>query len=152
MQSQSDFEDNYEADCNFKIGQRHYPFTTSDFDACFNAVNATCTKDTTTNIDFKITTADTYLNGCRAFNEDAVKGDWVEMQVIDIDNVLGYGPNTVLKQWVYKWFMCPGDVCNLTTNYAGAIPQNCYIRVIYHSTGTVNDVKVWINWYLHKAI
>jgi len=148
---QVDFQDNYKEEANNSVGVKTHPFTTSDFDAVFNAVAATCTKNDTTNVDFKVTTDHTYLNGCRAFSENSTKGDWVEMKIVDVDNILGGGAGAVVNQWVYKWYMCPGDVCNLQTVYAGQIPQNCYIRVVYHSIGTENDVNVWINWYLHQT-
>lgn len=121
------------------------------FDYSENAVSGTATKNSTTSIDLKVTTTKTYLNGAEILYQNAVWGDYVVLQVIDIDNVLGYGANTVLKEYVHKRYIHPDlKYDEVELPYAGLIPQNVYLRVKYTSIGTSNDVNVAINYFLHE--
>lgn len=117
-----------------------------------NGVKATATKNTTTNVDLKVAENYIYVNGAEFIQANAVIGDYVECQVIDIDNVLGYGADTVLTQYISKWYLDPSTTrfC-LESPYAGNVPNGCYMRMIYHSVGTVNDVDICVNYFFHKG-
>jgi hypothetical protein len=116
-----------------------------------DAVAGTATKNTTTNFDYKVTATKIYLNGGDLIFKNANWGDYVQLQIIDIDNVLGQGANYVLHNYVNKWYIHPDlKEKELTANYAGNIPQNIYIRLKYISTSTTTDVNVAVNWYLHS--
>ena len=129
-----------------------HPFTLSEFDAAYDATTGTATKTTSTNIDFKLP-ADLYLSGGEILTDgNAVFGDWVQCQIIDIDDILGYGPNTILKDYVVKYYIDKNARMVITINYAGKVLKDLYIRIIYHSIGTANDVGISINYYLHKLI
>lgn len=149
---QTDFEDNHEANFNFAVGNRAYPFSTSDFDFQGNGVLATATKTTTTDIDLVVPSPGMYVNGGEVYAKDAVIGDYIVCQVIDKDNVLGYGANTVLKQWITKWYIIPDTKMELSTPYAGFIPAGVYMRTKYTSIGTTNDVTLLGNYFFHKSI
>lgn len=122
-----------------------------DFDA--QGVLGTVTKNTTTSIDFKIVdTGGVYINGGTLLLQDHVWGDWFEIQIIDIDNILGYGANTVLKNYIKKWYVHPDMPClELEAEYAGHILKDLYLRCKYHSVGTTNNVKVALNYKMHIA-
>lgn len=120
------------------------------FDFVGNGVYSLCTKNSVTAIDFKVSTALTRVNGAELLTVGSVAGDWIECKVVDKDNILGYGANLVLNQFVYKWFVHPSGVQHLEVGYAASIPQNTYIRVEYHSVGTDNDVQAFLNYFLHK--
>jgi len=116
-----------------------------------NGTSGTAAKDASTSIDFKVSTDKTYINGGQLLIQNATWGDWIEAQVVDIDNVLGYGSNVVLNQYIYKRFIHPGlSSVQLNLPYAGKIPQNCYLRIIYHNTSTTTDAQIAMNYYLHK--
>jgi len=121
------------------------------FDYSENAVQGTMSKDSVSSLDLKITEDNVYLNGGEILYQDAVWGDYITMQVVDIDNVLGYGANTVLKEYIHKRYIHPelksDEVC---LPYAGMAPKNTYLRLKYTSVGTTNDVKVAANYYLHE--
>lgn len=112
----------------------------------------TAAKNDATYSDFKITSDKQYLHSGELFTQDAIHGDWIEVQIIDIDNVLGFGANTVLRQYITKFFINPNDNLEVKSPYIGNIPLNVYIRFIYHSTGLVVDPKVFINLFFHTKI
>jgi hypothetical protein len=114
-------------------------------------ISATCTKNTTTNVDYKLT-ENRYLNGIQIIVKDHVIGDKVQLKVIDIDNILGYGANTVLDQFGKDWFMVEDQQNQgiIQLAYAALVLLNLYIRVEYVSVGTVTDVTFKANLFLHK--
>lgn len=113
--------------------------------------SATCTKTTTTNVDYKLT-EDRYLNGVQMIVKNHVIGDKVQLKVIDIDNILGYGANVVLDQFGKDWFLAEDkqDQGIIQLDYAALVLNNLYIRMEYVSVGTVNDVLFHANLFLHK--
>lgn len=153
--NQNDFESNYKSIANYAAGSRQYPFSTPDFMFNGDGILATATKNTTTSIDFKIPgTLGTfrYINGAVVITNKAVFGDWSSSSIVDIDNLLGYGAGTVLASYVTKWYINPSNEMNIETPYAGKIPAGMYIRIIYHSVGTTDDVGVAINYRLHAPL
>ena len=127
-------------------------FNDKDYVFKGDGVTSTATKNTTTNIDFKVDQDFIYVNGAEFIQVNAVFGDYVECQVIDIDNVLGMGANTVLTQYLTKWYIDPSTTrFSLESPYAGNVPNGCYMRAIYHSVGTSNDVDIAINYFFHKG-
>lgn len=125
-------------------------FLNSGFDYAENGNKFTATKNSTTDHDFKITGSATWLSGGELIYQNAVWGDYIEAQIVDVDNVLGYGAGTVLKHYIKKRYLHP-DVkyVDLSLDYAGKIPQNTYLRIKYHSVGTVLDVDFAVNYHLH---
>lgn len=151
----TNFEDNYRTASNWAIGQRAHSFTTSDFQFNGDSVLATVPKNTTVNIDFAIPGTPgsfQYINGAVAITNNAVFGDYASAYVIDIDNLLGYGANTILASYVSKWYIDPAKSLDIMTPYAGKLPAGVYLRVVYTSAGLVNDVGVAINYRLHTPI
>lgn len=120
------------------------------FDFAANAFEGTATKDSTTDIDFKMS-ENLFLNGGLLLYKDAAWGDYFAIQIIDIDNILGYGANTILKNYITKWYVHPDTHClELHAEYAGKVLKDLYVRLKYTSVGTTNDVKVKVNLRLHK--
>jgi hypothetical protein len=151
----TDFVTNYQSLCNYAIGARAYAFASSDFLYNASGITATVPHGTTVAIDFKIPgTIGTfmYLNGAYAITQNAVFGDYVNAYVIDKDNVLGYGANTVLSSYINHWYIDPANPLDITTPYAAKPPAGVYIRVVYVSTGALLDVGIAINYRLHTPI
>lgn len=104
------------------------------------------------NIDLKL--ADDYLmTGASVIVKDATFGDKFSLQVIDIDNILGYGSNTVLLQTITDWGVVADkqDQGSLAAGYPAKIVAGLYLRMIYISIGTINP-SVIINYHLHKVL
>lgn len=151
----ADFEDNYKALANFPIGDRPYAFSTPDFQFNGDGILATATKNATTNIDFQIPGAPgsaQYINGAVVITKDAVFGDYAAASIIDIDNILGYGNNVTLANYVTKWYINPSAQSNFETPYAGKLYAGLYIRVTYTSVGAVTDPQIAINYKLHTPL
>lgn len=112
----------------------------------------TATKDAITTSDLKITDSNQYLHSGELFTKDGAYGDWIEVQIIDIDNVLGYGVNTILRQYIKKFFINPTGNLEVRSPYIGKTPTDVYIRIIYHSVGLVLDPKVYVNLFFHTKV
>lgn len=107
---------------------------------------------TVSNVDL-VMTDDCFLTGGRLRANIPVFGDYVDLQVVDKDNILGYGANVVLNQFVTKWYMRSDDQqqVEILLSYPSKVFAGLYLRLVYHSTGTV-DVGVAVNYELHKAL
>lgn len=117
--------------------------------------NETMTKNTTTDKDWKMPqlayqgqNKQSVMDGIEFFCDKAVLGDKITFQVIDIDNVLGYGPNIVLDEFGKDWYVMPGNTETIRL-YKAKLIKDVYIRVKYTSVGTVDDVKFVCNLFRH---
>lgn len=85
------------------------------------------------------------------FGED----DHVCFQIVDIDNVLGYGANFVLKEYDEVWahVMAKSTDAFYTPDSApGEIPAGLYAVVLYYPKDTSKtDIKIWIDYILTIA-
>lgn len=115
-------------------------------------VSAVAIAGYSTNIDYKITD-DMLITGAQVLTDISTFGDSLSFQVIDIDNIFGYGANLIINQFVSNWQMKSDsqEQINLQVNYPSKIPAGLYLRSIYVSTGP-SDVKISINYTLHKVI
>lgn len=114
-------------------------------------IAGTATKDASTDIDYKLT-EDRFINGVQIFLKNQVWGDNLDFQVVDVDNILGYGAGVVLDQFGTSWYVDP-DTCDqgdLRVEYPALVLDGIYIRIRYNSVGTTDDVDVNANLFLHK--
>jgi hypothetical protein len=143
------------------------PFADADnYFADSEGTSGTATKNTTSNIDFAIGSVDRYMHGGQLVLNNHCHGDKYNFQVVDKDYVyagISYPatyngtawsvaqPNgVVLKQFRKNWNVIADQNDQGTTNYnfVAKIPANTYIRVVYTSVGTENDVSVCPNFLL----
>lgn len=117
--------------------------------------NQTVTKNGTRTLDWQIpdlsyqsSNKQAYMDGINYYAKDAEVGDHITFQVIDIDNILGYGANTVLDEFGHEWAVIPDSDINIRL-YKAKLIAGLYIRIKYESTGTTNDVKFVCNLYRH---
>ena len=110
-----------------------------------NSVYANITAGETGNLDFKIENyvGESYfakfIKGGRIFCKNAEFGDWIEVDIIDKDGILGYGENLLLKKYCYKMFIKPDSINLLDCPFApGRIPCGFWVRIKYHSVGSQN--------------
>lgn len=101
---------------------------------------------TTTDIDFKI--AGSYMVfAVEVIYSNAADGDYAAFQVVDKDNVLGYGAGLVLAEWVKKWYVPSAlSVWKTSSEMVTQLPPGLYARLRYTSVGTENDVPIKINY------
>lgn len=114
----------------------------------------TATKNTTTNVDFAVGAEDRYMNGLALMLVNHAEADTIGLQVVDVDNVLGYGAGLVLKTFGLNWNVdhTQSHQGQNAFNYVAKLPAGVYIRLVYVSTGTTDDVVVKVNLLLHKKI
>lgn len=103
------------------------------------------------NIDLK-TPFDVYFNGLQIIIQNHVLGDNVDLQIVDVDGVVGPA-GTVLETFANSWFMATDkqDQGTFLLNYKAKILKDLYFRVKYHSTGGTN-VNIYMNFWLHKIL
>jgi hypothetical protein len=124
-----------------------------DLNANYTGNKFTASKNSTTTNDFLISD-DNLVDGAVLTVLDAVSGDHVTFQVIDKDNVLGYGVNVVLGQYVTNWYMDPqsSKQMDLSSSYPAKIFGGLYLRTIYVSVGEDVDPTVIVNFKLQKIL
>ena len=118
-------------------------------------INTTATKNSTTNHDYQVPTLSyngankkVYMNGIEFFAKYAEIGDKLSFQVVDVNNILGYGAGVVLDEFGKDWYVAP-DILNKIVLYKAHLIAGLFIRVVYTSTGTTNDVKLVCNLFRH---
>jgi len=137
-------QEHFDANLATKAGEKKYVYYSQQFDVDGDGYE----------FDFKIkaydeiTDVEAFLyKGSVNVNASAVRGDWIEAQVVDKDNVLGYGAGLVLGWVIRKWILSGGSEYHEINppkydflSSKRKIPSGCYIRVIYHGTGTPNII------------
>lgn len=113
-------------------------------------IKGTATAGQTSNIDYKITD-ERYINGVHLFLENHTIDDTVNFEIVDVDNILGYGAGVVLDRFSESWIVCSeqSDQHMVIIPYPARIIAGLYIRIAYASAGST-DVIVRCNFFLHK--
>lgn len=100
---------------------------------------------------------DMLITGCQMSTKGAAFGDYVNLRVVDVDNVMGFGAGAILNQFCDKWYLMGDGSANGTQQifiqvpYPAKLSAGLYLRADYHSTG-VTTVQVNINYLLHKVL
>jgi hypothetical protein len=112
----------------------------------------TAAAGTTTNGDHKVTEGRLF-DGIALLVKDAAWGDSLKLQVVDVDNVIGYGAGAVLDEFATNWLIDPQhyNQGQWRLEYSAEVPAGLYIRTVYTSVGEVN-VSVGVNMFLHKPL
>jgi hypothetical protein len=104
----------------------------------------------TTTYDLKITNT-VYLKGGIMYATPGNVGDIINVQVVDKDNITGYGVNTILATYVNNWYVIPQDM-NAVEDVSLSQPMSAglYIRFVY-TNSSVNDSKVIVNLLAYQG-
>lgn len=83
-------------------------------------------------------------------NENILFGDSFTFQIIDKDNILGYGANTVLAEYIPKRYTTPNDKIDIKMNLGQIklLYQGLYLRLKLHTVST--GFKVCCNYYFYE--
>jgi hypothetical protein len=112
--------------------------------------SGTAYANATTDVDFKMA-GERWLVGGTLLVGGGNWGDTATIQIVDKDNILGYGANVVLNQFVTN-LQIRNDVTlqeKLEVSYVSLVPKDIYIRIKYTNTSG-NPVGVACNLFLHK--
>jgi len=104
-----------------------------------------------TNIDYKLTEERLIYGGFAILKGHNID-DVIKYQVVDVDNILGFGSNVVLNEFI-DIAVCEDSQKQETImcGYPSKVPAGLYIRIVYNSTGQ-QDVKVKANILAVKNI
>lgn len=153
-----DFETNFKSTANQSLSDTQgFPLIrTTAFSNTDNmrfrgtGISKTISAGTTDNLDYKLP-ENRFLNGVQLIVKNHIFADKIKFQVIDKDNILGFGTNVVLDEFATDWHLAE-DTQNqgqFIVPYPALINANLYIRLVYISTGTT-DVELACNLFLHK--
>jgi len=107
----------------------------------------TATAGQSTSIDFKLID-DRYCNGGRLLVSQTGQEDQITFQVVDKDNILGYGAGVVLDQFIDGYYIPASDTLEVKLDYPAKIIAGLYMRLIYKNT-SLTDTIVKCNLFLH---
>lgn len=112
-------------------------------------IGGTCPSAQVTNIDWRVPD-ERWVTGGILVSASANWGDTVSLQVIDIDNVVGFGAGTVLATFAKDVFLYPGSGLQLSTDvsYVALVVTGVYIRLVYTNTG-VTAAGIALNLKTH---
>jgi hypothetical protein len=127
-------------------------YSAKDLNADFKGMKFTASAGTTTTNDLQIND-DVLVDGAVFHAIAGEFGDKAKFQIIDKDNVMGFGANVVLAQFVTDWYINPdiSTQLNERSPYPAKIYSGLYVRVVYDSVGST-DVKCILNLRLHKVL
>lgn len=89
------------------------------------------------------------LNGGMYWARGASVGDRVTLAVVDVDNVTGRGPGTVLSRYVDRMPVAPWDhEREISSPTAGLLAAGLYLRLTYENLGAETvDLGVTYKWF-----
>jgi hypothetical protein len=87
------------------------------------------------------------INGAEVWSDATAYGSYVTFQVVDVDNVLGYGAGTMVEEFGSAWQMHPDLITKAFPGYVANVPAGLYIRLKVNSTDAAD---IYYNLYLHK--
>jgi hypothetical protein len=95
---------------------------------------------------------DRYINGGRLLIDNIGLNDKITFQVVDKDNVLGYGTNVILDEFIKDYFIPTSGNLEVRLDYPAKILAGLYLRLKYTCTH-VSGATIKCNLYLHwKAV
>lgn len=128
------------------------------FRARMKGFMGTAIKGTVTNIDCQIA-EERFLNGVNLVLNNHEYGDNICFQVVDKDRLYAgilypveVPGEVILDEFGCNWYVSADkqDQDQIIVPYPARIYSGLYIRIVYNSIGTQNDIGVAINLYLHK--
>jgi hypothetical protein len=128
-------------------------FSADDMTTDFKGIRFDVNVNTITDCDYQITD-DSILDGMIVDSINHVLGDKVTFQVIDKDNILGYGANVILRQFGTDIYMTPGIVRQVdhSSEYPAKIFTGLYLRIKYTSTDISVAPTILVRYKLHKIL
>jgi hypothetical protein len=111
----------------------------------------TAAANSTTTYDYKLPS--TYsLKGGVLFSSNASVGDSIGIEVVDVDNIIGYGAGIVLTTYITSWYVIPNQQ-NVVEDISisAPIPAGLYFRFVYTNVSPSIDAKVVVNFMSYKV-
>ena len=120
----------------------------TDFYFYGTGVHGVVAADATTALDLKITGDRWYCSGGAMHVFAPACGDYLALQLVDKDNILGYGANFVVRTFLENWYIPKNGQDMLDIPYGGLLPKDLYLRLLYTNT-TSFETMVAVNYFFH---
>jgi len=78
-------------------------------------------------------------------------GDYARLEIVDVDNLLGYGANTVLGNFGQRFYIPHDGMFDVLLDYKKVIPGGLYLRVRYTAINAGSAREYVCNLYLVKT-
>lgn len=108
----------------------------------------TVATNTTKDIDFKIE-QERWINGGRALIDNIGEDDQVTFQVVDKDNIFGFGAGVVLDEFISGYYVPQDGNLEVNLAYPARIIAGLYIRLKYtstHASGCTLKCNLYLHW------
>ena len=111
-----------------------------------------CAPGVSTNIDLPLPD-DVLIDGISYNVIGGVFGDYINLQVIDLNGTYTGAPGTVLNQFATKWYVAQNQssATQIKSKYPAKILGGMALRLIYNSVGDT-PANVAVNYELHKVL
>lgn len=126
-------------------------YSQSDLTADFKGFIFDATQNAQT-INDNIVPYDVLIDGAEVYISGGQIGDSISAQVVDINNVMGYGLNVVLGRYVTNWFIVPNQKSIVVSEYPAKIFSGLFLRLIYNNISLTSPAKVIVNYRLHRVL
>lgn len=121
--------------------------------ASIDAFNFTAAANTTTTGTLLLGTG-IHVRGFQFLSDEASLGDFVKIEIVDIDNVLGAGANVVLHTPIKKYYVhstANSSPLNLENPDTVKLPASgLYVRMYYTNTSPTSTVDIYLNLKLFE--
>lgn len=108
----------------------------------------TIASNTTQNIDYKIT-QERWINGGRALIDNVGPDDQITFQVVDKDNIMGFGAGIVLDEFISDYYVPQDGNIEVRLSYPAKITAGLYLRLRYtstHASGCTLKCNLYLHW------
>ena len=112
--------------------------------------NGTAQVSNTTSIDW-VLPEERWISGAVLLAQGTHWGDKICLQIIDKDNILGFGVNVVLDEYVTDFFLVTDAEFQVQIDcpYVALVPSGVYIRLKYTNTSPLDQVEIAMNLISH---
>jgi hypothetical protein len=124
-------------------------FSADQVSVRMSGITGTTTASGVTNIDHKFN-EDRLMNAGILLVKGGKWGDYVVLQVVDKDNVLGYGAGFVLRNFAENYYINPDSTFQVhyEVPYVGRLYNSFYLRLAYSATDA-DERKIALNLITH---
>lgn len=136
-------------------GTNLYVRRVSDLDADkskfkISGFRGTANVNTTSDIDWALP-EERWISGGILMAQGTHWGDKICIQIIDKDNVLGYGANLILDEYVTDFYLVTDAEFQVQMDcpYVALVPAGVYLRIKYTNVSTLDAVEVAFNVVSH---
>lgn len=155
---QLDFETNYKNNLttNKQLIQRvALTEAPSSLIPAVEGFNFTAIANTTTSFDFQLTKA-YILKGAAFLSPNASFGDFLKAELVDKDNLLGQGANTILATPINKLFLQStinsGPIKRENSAVSELPIPGLYLRITYTNAALLDNVRIFVNLDLYERV